>query len=448
MNTFLLTLCVAALCAPAHAQDAAAFRKQGDDAAKEKRWADALAAYEKARPGFEKDPIFLNGLAMAHSHLAKANISPFAHFDAAEKLYSAAIRLVPKDSSLLPRLLANQGANRKVWADWESDPALKKNVYSMAILSFQKSIALGNDENFVHYGLGLTFFQLGKYDEAEPEARKSANSKPEDASCQSLLGLTLYRQGKYAEAEAPFRKAYALSPKDVGTATNVGAVLVKLGRKEEARPFIQEARRLGLKDDYFAVKELGLAGTPIPATAPEPKKLAFKSGAQLLNALLEMQKNIEDPQFKSFSTPMLKTILANVQGLESKEESKVVRKISADGVRDTLPLFFGMFFTKQEFALISLMTLNTFPKVAERPADSLEKLVRQVRTLKANFTVPSKDNEPSPLEYALRDIEMQGKTWPDKEREQVEKALKDLLQVLQDAMQVSEAARDWVERSL
>ena len=260
--------------------------------------------------------------------------------------------------------------------------------------------------------------------------------------------LTLYRQEKYAEAEAPFRAAYALIPKDMVAVTNVGAVLVKLGRKEEARPFIQEARRLGLKDDYFAVKELGLAGTPIPATVPAPKKLVFKSGAQLLNALLEMQKNIEDPQFKSFSTPMLKTILANVQGLESKEESKVVRKISADGVRDTLPLFFGMFFTKQEFALISLMTLNTFPKVAERPADSLEKLVRQVRTLKANFTVPSKDNEPSPLEYALRDIEMQGKTWPDKEREQVEKALKDLLQVLQDAMQVSEAARDWVERSL
>lgn len=448
MNTFLLTLCVAALCAPAHAQDAAAFRKQGDDAAKEKRWADALAAYEKARPGFEKDPIFLNGLAMTHGYLALANVTPRAHFDAADKLWEAAIRLAPEGSPLLPRLRAFQGANRKLWGEWEPDAALKKAAYSQAILAYQKAIALGNEDDRIYYGLGFSFFQLEKYPEAESATRKATAGKPEQVFYQSLLGLALYRQGKYAEADAPFRKAYALDSKAVENATNMGAVLVKLGRKEEARPFIQEARRLGLKDDYFAVKELGLAGTPIPATAPEPKKLAFKSGAQLLNALLEMQKNIEDPQFKSFSTPMLKTILANVQGLESKEESKVVRKISADGVRDTLPLFFGMFFTKQEFALISLMTLNTFPKVAERPADSLEKLVRQVRTLKANFTVPSKDNEPSPLEYALRDIEMQGKTWPDKEREQVEKALKDLLQVLQDAMQVSEAARDWVERSL
>lgn len=110
--------------------------------------------------------------------------------------------------------------------------------------------------------------------------------------------------------------------------------------------------------------------------------------------------------------------------------------------------FLTLFLTKQELAVTSLLTLNNFPKVAERPADSLAKLVREVRALKANFTVPSKDNEPTPLEYALRDIEEQGKKWPDKERGQIEKALKDLLQVLQDAMQVSEAARDWVERSL
>ena len=173
MKTILLTLCVAALCAPAHAQDAAAFRKQGDAAAKERRWADALAAYEKARPSFEKDPVFLNGLAMTHSYLALANVSPRAHFDAADKLYEAAIRLVTKDSPLLSRLLAYQGVNQKAWGDGEPDAALKKTAYSQAILAFQKAISLGNEDDRVFYGLGFSFFQLEKFPQAESEARKA-----------------------------------------------------------------------------------------------------------------------------------------------------------------------------------------------------------------------------------------------------------------------------------
>ena len=444
MNTFLLTLCVAALCAPAHAQDAAAFRKQGDAAAKERRWADALAAYEKARPGFEKDIIFINSLANAHFYLAEGNVKPLQHFTEADTLYNVAVGLNQNDSVVR----GNLGNNWKARGEWETDASLKKMCYSMATAAYQMAISLGNDSDWIHYGLGLSLFRLGKYAEAEPEARKAATQSPKIGIHQSLFGLTLYRQEKYAEAEVPFRAFYALLPKDMVAVTNVGAVLVKLGRKEEARPFIQEARRLGLKDDYFAVKELGLAGTPIPATAPEPKKLAFKSGAQLLNALLEMQKNIEDAAARPVSTLALRSILSKVEALESKDNSKINRKISADGLKDALPGFFDLFLMKQEFALIGLTTNNTFPKVAARPADSLEKLVSQVRNMKANFTAPVKNNETTPLEFALQDIEKQGKAWPDKERGQVEKALKDLLQVLQDASKVSEAAREWADRQV
>ncbi len=445
MKLLALTLCVPALCAPALAQDAAAFRKQGDDAAKEKRWADAISAYEKARPSFEKDIVFINSLANAHFFLAEGNVQPLQHFTEADKLYNMAVRLNQSDSVVR----GNLGNNWKAWGEWETDAALKKMCYSMAMAAYQKAISLGNDGDWIHYGLGFSLFRLGKYVEAEPEARKAAMQSPKIGIHQSLVALTLYRQEKYAEAEAPFRAAYALLPKDLVAATNVGAVLVKLGRRDEARPFIQEARRMGLKDDYFAVKELGLAGTPLPAApALSPKKLAFKSGAQLLNALLEMQKNIEDANARPASTLALKNILTNVETLESKESNKIVRKISADGLKETLPQFFGLFLLKQESAVTSLTTRNTFPKAASRLADSLEKLVREVRTLKVNFTVPSKDNEPTPLEYALRDIEKQGKTWPDRERGQVEKALKDLLQVLQDASKVSEAARDWADRQV
>ena len=445
MKTLALTLCVAALCAPALAQDAAALRKQGDDAAKDKRWADAISAYEKARPAFEKDIVFINSLANAHFFLAEGNVQPLQHLTEADKLYNVAVRLNQSDSVVR----GNLGNNWKAWGEWETDAALKKSCYSMATAAYQKAISLGNDGDWIHYGLGFSLFRLGKYVEAEPEARKAATQSSKIGIYQSLFGLTLYRQEKYAEAEAPFRAAYALLPKDMVAVTNVGAVLVKLGRRDEARPFIQEARRLGLKDDYFAVKELGLAGTPIPAVAPAaPKKLAFKSGAQLLNALLEMQKNIEDANARPTSTLALRNILSNVEALESKDNSKINRKISADGLKAALPQFFSLFLTKQESALTKLMTLNTFPKAAERPADSLEKFVREVRALKASFTVPSKDSEPTPLEYALRDIEKQGKAWPDKERGQIEKALKDLLQVLRDATQVSEAAREWADRQV
>ena len=395
--------------------DPAALRKQGDAALATKRWVDAIAAYEKARPAFEKDAMFLDALGDAHYYLGKEKVEPQKHFSEAQKIYEAATRIKPGTSFLWEHL----------GHAWEEMGELEN-----AIVAYQKSVALSGVDPWVHRALGGVMYKLKRYPEAELRLREAVRIKPNTEEFYNELGMACVAQTKWREAEAAYREAFRVNKNNPAYPNNIAAALVRQGKPEEARPFAEQARRLKLSGD-----------------TPAPKKLVFKNGAQLLNALLEMQKNIQDVNSRSASTRALKNILTNVEALESKGNSKVIRKISSDSLKEVLPEFFGLFLTKQEFALVSLTTLNTFPKVAERPADSLAKLVREVRTLKANFTVLSKDNEPSPLEYALRDIEMQGKTWPDKERGQVEKALKDLLQVLQDAMQVSEAARDWVERS-
>lgn len=451
MNTLAITLCVAALCAPALAQDAAALRKQGDAASNEKRWADALAAYEKARPRFEKDYKFLNNLATAHYYLAVEKTDALRHYGEARKLYEIATGLKPDDALLWGSL----GGACVGMGELVIEPAARKSSYESGIAAYRKSISLVANDPWVHRSLGQALASLRRFPEAEASLREALRLKPGMDTFLNDLGKLFVLQQKWAEAEAAYRDAFRSNRNVAIFPYNVGVSLVKQGKREEAKPFVQEARRLGVKNTPF-IEQLGLTNVPIPTAplalsgdaAPAPKKLVFKTGGQLLNALFEMQKNIEDPQFKSLSTRQLKSILSSVEGLESKESNKAVLRVSADGVKENVPIFLITFLRKQEFSLVSLMTLNTFSKVTERPADSIEKLLREVRALKVNFKLAGENKETTPLEFALQDIEEQRKTLPDKERGQVEKALKDLLQVLQDATQVSEAAREWVDRQI
>ena len=431
---------------PPCSQSAQDYRRQGDAASNEKRWADALAAYEKARPGFEKDYKFLNNLATAHYYLAVEKTDALRHYGEARKLYEIATGLKPDDALLWGSL----GGACVGMGELVIEPAARKSSYESGIAAYRKSISLAANDSWIHRSLGQALASLGRFPEAEASLREALRLKPGMDTFLNDLGKLFVLQQKWAEAEVAYRDAFRSNRNVAIFPYNVGVSLVKQGKREEAKPFVQEARRLGVKNTPL-IEQLGLTNVPIPTAplalsgdaAPASKKLIFKTGGQLLNALLEMQKNIEDPRFKKLSTASLKSILSDVENLENKESNKTVREVSAIGLKDGLLIFSTLFLRKQEVALTSLITLNTFSKVAERPADSLEMLLREVRTLKANFKLPEESKETTPLEFALQDIEQQRKTLPDKERGQVEKALKDLLQVLRDAAQVSGAASEW-----
>lgn len=90
-----------------------------------------------------------------------------------------------------------------------------------------------------NYVLGLAYYQMGRYAEAESYLKKATRVwsrdfvRPEPAQFY-YLGITQQRNREYQDAEASLRKAVDLRPDAVGYRDALGNVLRQLGRNAEA----------------------------------------------------------------------------------------------------------------------------------------------------------------------------------------------------------------------
>ena len=87
--------------------------------------------------------------------------------------------------------------------------ALKK--YSQAEQAFLKAKSI-DDDSCASCGLGMTYHQLGRYDDAEREFKRSMSLNPRDHCAYDQSGRMYYDLGKYPEAIAAFKRALTLSP--------------------------------------------------------------------------------------------------------------------------------------------------------------------------------------------------------------------------------------------
>jgi tetratricopeptide (TPR) repeat protein len=93
-----------------------------------------------------------------------------------------------------------------------SGVAFTRARHGAALAAFSKALAIRPGEPYAHFNRGLLLDELGKFDEAADDFRKTIEGDRGFALAYLHLGKTLEKQRKLAEAEKAFRQAVAAGP--------------------------------------------------------------------------------------------------------------------------------------------------------------------------------------------------------------------------------------------
>ena len=101
---------------------------------------------------------------------------------------------------------------------------------------------------------GRTHLAKGRAAQATVALEKAKRREPEKASIREALGIAYFRIHRWAEAEAEFRKMLELSPADDYAHYALGRCLEKQGRATEANGHYKLARSLRPESDTYAAR--------------------------------------------------------------------------------------------------------------------------------------------------------------------------------------------------
>ena len=99
------------------------------------------------------------------------------------------------------------------------------------------------------YQQGKDHLREGRAAQATVALEKAKRLEPEKASIREALGIAYFRITRWAEAEAEFRKVLEISPVDDYAHYALGRTLQKQGRVDEARPYLKLGRALRPRKD-------------------------------------------------------------------------------------------------------------------------------------------------------------------------------------------------------
>jgi protein O-mannosyl-transferase len=123
---------------------------------------------------------------------------------------------------------------------------------------FRHALAVTENNDDAHNGLGIALDQKGQMEEAIHQFREAIRLKPRYASAYCNLGIALNKNGQVDEAIRQFQQAILLKPNQAGAHYGLGIVLSRKGQMDEAIRELREAIRL--KPGYAeAYNELGIA---------------------------------------------------------------------------------------------------------------------------------------------------------------------------------------------
>ena len=91
---------------------------------------------------------------------------------------------------------------------------------------------------------GRTHLRSGRPAQATVSLEKAKRAEPRSRSIREALGIAYFRLGRWQEAEAEFRVLVELSPDDDFAHYALGRALVNQGRRREAVPHIKLGRAL------------------------------------------------------------------------------------------------------------------------------------------------------------------------------------------------------------
>jgi tetratricopeptide (TPR) repeat protein len=127
-----------------------------------------------------------------------------------------------RPDSAKPQHLLNQGSK-----------CLTEGAYTEAVVHFEQLLELQPDNPEALAKLGVAFFCLGRYQEAESCYRASLEINP--MSAETLCNLATVLQGDPPEAEKYLRRALKINPKYADARSKLGMSLAFSGRLREAK---------------------------------------------------------------------------------------------------------------------------------------------------------------------------------------------------------------------
>jgi Flp pilus assembly protein TadD len=94
------------------------------------------------------------------------------------------------------------------------------------------------------FQLGRKHLRSGMPAQATVPLEKAKRREPNSRSIREALGIAYFRIGRWEEAEAEFRALVELAPADEFAHYALGRALVNQGRRKEATPHVKIARSL------------------------------------------------------------------------------------------------------------------------------------------------------------------------------------------------------------
>src|SRR4051795_12318538 len=89
---------------------------------------------------------------------------------------------------------------------------LAKGRAAQATVSLEKAKAREPDKASIREALGIAYFRIGRWEEAEAEFRKMLELSPIDDYAHYALGRCLQKQGREREANGHYKLAGSLCP--------------------------------------------------------------------------------------------------------------------------------------------------------------------------------------------------------------------------------------------
>jgi Flp pilus assembly protein TadD len=96
---------------------------------------------------------------------------------------------------------------------------------------------------------GRTQLRSGMTAQATVSLEKAKRREPRSRSIREALGIAYFRLGRWEEAEAEFRALVELSPADEWAHQALARALMNQGRRQEATPHFKLARSLRPRPD-------------------------------------------------------------------------------------------------------------------------------------------------------------------------------------------------------
>jgi Flp pilus assembly protein TadD len=111
---------------------------------------------------------------------------------------------------------------------------------------------MSESETYDLFQQGRAHLKKGMAAQASVSLEKAKKREPNKASIREALGIAYFRMQRYREAESEFRAMLELSPADDYAHYGLARSLEKLGRRNEARGHMKLARSLRPGSEHYA----------------------------------------------------------------------------------------------------------------------------------------------------------------------------------------------------